>query len=98
MVRQRRYSSRFLLAEFSVFIGGVILGCTDQRTALPTQSPRSDLVATTLNGGALNQLLIELFPEGALQDSARHQVNKIQPLLLHRGLAGAASTALHLAD
>jgi len=100
MVRQRRYSSRFLLAEFSVFIGGVILGCTDQRTALPTQGPRSDLLAdgTALSIGAMNQLLIGLFPEGPLLDSARDQLNNIQPLLAHGDLAGAQSTALHLAD
>src|SRR2546425_7551995 len=100
MVRQRRYSSRFLLAEFSVFIGGVILGCTEQRTALPTQGqgPRSDLLATALNGGAINQLLIGLFPDGPLLDSARDQLNNIQPLLAHGDLAGAQSTALHLAD
>jgi len=100
MVRQRRYSSRFLLAEFSVLIGGVILGCTEQRTALPTQGqgPRSDLLATALNGGAINQLLIGLFPDGPLLDAARDQLNNIQPLLSHGDLAGAQSTALHLAD
>ena len=100
MVRQRRYSSRFLLAEFSVLIGGVILGCTEQRTALPTQGqgPRSDLLATALNGGAINQLLIGLFPDGPLLDSARDQLNNIQPLLSHGDLAGAQSTVLHLAD
>src|SRR2546425_3389686 len=100
MVRQRRYSSRFLLAEFSVFIGGVILGCTDQRTGLPTQGPRSDLLAdgTALSIGAMNQLLIGLFPDGPLLDSARDQLNNIQPLLAHGDLAGAQSTALHLAD
>ena len=97
-VRHLRCSSRFRVAELSVLIGGLILGCTEQRTALPTQSPRSDLVATTLNGGAINQLLIELFPDGPLQDSARHQVNNIQPLLSHGDLAGAQSTALNLAD
>src|SRR5881397_3152535 len=100
MVRQRRYSSRFLLAEFSVFIGGVILGCTEQRTALPTQTPRADLLAdaTDLSIGAMNQLLIGLFPGGPLLDSARDQLNNIQPLLSHGDLAGAQSTALHLAD
>src|SRR5438128_2909158 len=100
MVRQRRYSSRFLLAEFSVFIGGVILGCTDQRTALPTQGPRSDLLddGTALSIGAINQLLIGLFPDGPLLDSARDQLNNIQPLLSHGDLAGAQSTALHLTD
>src|SRR3989441_6198152 len=98
MVRQRRYSSRVLLAEFSVVIGGVILGCTEQRTALPTQGSRSDLLATALNVGAINQLLIGLFPDGPLLDSARDQLNNIQPLLAHGDLAGAQSTALHLAD
>src|SRR2546422_7283796 len=100
MVRQRRFSTRFLLAEFSVFIGGVILGCTDQRTGLPTQGPRSDLLAdgTALSIGAMNQLLIGLFPDGPLLDSARDQLNNIQPLLAHGDLAGAQSTALHLAD
>ena len=100
MVRQRRYSSRFLLAEFSVFIGGVILGCTEQRTALPTQGPRSNLLVdgTALSIGAMNQLLIGLFPEGPLLDSARDQLNNIQPLLSHGDLAGAQSTVLHLAD
>src|SRR2546425_8566280 len=98
MVRQRRYSSRVLLAEFSVVIGGVILGCTEQRTALPTQGPRSDLMATAVNGGAINQLLIGLFPDGPLLDAARDQLNNIQPLLSHGDLAGAQSTALHLAD
>src|SRR2546425_4732995 len=98
MVRQRRYSSRVLLAEFSVVIGGVILGCTEQRTALPTQGSRSDLLATALNVGAINQLLIGLFPDGPLLDAARAQLNNIQPLLSHGDLAGAQSTALHLAD
>src|SRR2546422_11710458 len=100
MVRQRRFSTRFLLAEFSVFVGAVILGCTAQRSGLPEQGPRSDLLAdgTALSIGAMNQLLIGLFPDGPLLDSARDQLNNIQALLAHGDLAGAQSTALHLAD
>src|SRR3989442_15754770 len=100
MVRQRRYSSRFLLAEFSVFIGGAILSCTEQRTALPTQGPRSDLLSdgTARSIGAMNQLLIGLPPEGPMLDSTRVQLNNVQPLLAHGDRAAAQSTAPHLAD
>src|SRR3989449_8342361 len=100
MVRQRRYSSGFLLAELSVLVGALILACTDDRRPLPTQSPRADLLsdATPLNVGHINQLLIALFPAGSLLDSARDQLNNIQPLLAQGDLPGAQSTALHLAD
>jgi len=100
MVRQRRYSSGFLLAELSVLVGALILGCTDDRPQLPTQSPRADLLgdAPSLSIGHINQLLIALFPAGSLLDSARDQLHNIQPLLSHGDLAGAQSTALHLAD
>jgi len=100
MVRQRRYSSGFLLAELSVLVGALILGCTEDRPQLPTQSPRADLLgdAPSLSIGHINQLLIALFPAGSLLDSARDQLHNIQPLLSHGDLAGAQSTALHLAD
>ena len=100
MVRQRRYSSGFLLAELSVLVGALILGCTEDRPQLPTQSPRADLLGdvTGLSMGHINQLLIALFPAGSLLDSARDQLHNIQPLLSHGDLAGAQSTALHLAD
>ena len=100
MVRQRRYSSGFLLAELSVLVGALILGCTEDRPPLPTQSPRADLLtgATALNMGQINQLLIALFPAGSLLDSARNQANNIQPLLAQGDIPGAQSTALHLAD
>src|SRR2546422_6127503 len=70
------------------------------RRPLPTQSPRADLLsdATPLNVGHINQLLIALFPAGSLLDSARDQLNNIQPLLAQGDLPGAQSTALHLAD
>src|SRR5437879_9397812 len=99
MVRQRRYSSGFLLAELSVLVGALILGCTEDRPALPTQSPRADLLSDdALNVGHINQLLIALFPAGPLLDAARDQLNDIQPLLAQGDLPGAQSTALHLAD
>jgi len=99
MVRQRRYSSGFLLAELSVLVGALILGCTEDRPQLPTQSPRADLLSDdALNVGHINQLLIALFPAGPLLDSARDQLNNIQPLLAQGDLPGAQSTALHLAD
>src|SRR2546427_7274314 len=99
MVRQRRYSSGFLLAELSVLVGALILGCTQDRPALPTQSPRADLLSDdALNVGHINQLLIALFPAGLLLDSARDQLNNIQPLLAQGDIPGAQSQALHLAD
>jgi len=99
MVRQRRYSSGFLLAELSVLVGALILGCTEDRPALPTQSPRADLLSDdALNVGHINQLLIALFPAGPLLDSARDQLNNIQPLLAQGDIPGAQSQALHLAD
>src|SRR3989441_10744701 len=100
MVRQRRYSSGFLLAELSVLVGALILGCTEDRPQLPTQSPRAALLtdATALNMGHINQLLIALFPAGPLLDSARDQLNNIQPLLAQGDIPGAQSTALQLAD
>jgi len=99
MVRQRRYSSAFLLAELSVLVGALILGCTEDRPPLPTQSPRADLLSDdALSVGHINQLLIALFPAGPLLNSARDQLNDIQPLLAQGDLPGAQSTALHLAD
>src|SRR5438876_1425952 len=99
MVRQRRYSSGFLLAELSVLVGALILGCTEDRPPLPTQSPRADLLSDdALSVGHINQLLIALFPAGPLLNSARDQLNDIQPLLAQGDLPGAQSTALHLAD
>jgi len=99
MVRQRRYSSGFLLAELSVLVGALILGCTEDRPQLPTQSPRADLLSSdALNVGHINQLLIALFPAGPLLDSARNQLNNIQPLLAQGDIPGAQSTALQLAD
>jgi len=99
MVRQRRYSSGFFLAELSVLVGALILGCTEDRPPLPTQSPRADLLSDdALNVGHINQLLIALFPAGPLLDSARDQLNNIQPLLAQGDIPGAQSTALHLAD
>jgi len=78
----------------------LVLGCTEDRPQLPTQSPRADLLgdAPSLSIGHINQLLIALFPAGSLLDSARDQLHNIQPLLSHGDLAGAQSTALHLAD
>jgi len=100
MVRQRRYSSGLLLAELSVLVGALILGCTEDRAPLPTQSPRADLLSVdpSLTIGHINQLLIALFPAGSLLDSARNQLNNIQPLLAQGDLPGAQSTALQLAD
>ena len=99
MVRQRRYSSGFLLAELSVLVGALILGCTEDRPPLPTQSPRADLLSNdALNVGHINQLLIALFPAGPLLDSARDQLNNIQPLLAQGDIPAAQSQALHLAD
>jgi len=53
MVRQRRYSSRFLLAEFSVLIGGVILGCTEIMLLIsPEDCPVPSFDTTTLHAVA----------------------------------------------
>src|SRR3989442_12494943 len=99
MVRQRRYSSGFFLAELSVLVGALILGCTEDRPALPTQSPRADLLSDdALNVGHINQLLIALFPAGPLLDSARDQLNNLHPPPGQGGIPAAQTHALPPAD
>ena len=100
-MRKHRYSSGFLVGKLSILFAGLfVLGCTGERTRLPTQGWLGDVLAqaTCPDTMPAAKLVAQLFPSGQPQSDVLSQLASVHHLLAQGDSAGATSVVLNLAD